>query len=163
MALTYTHHHYPEDIRWLGPTNNYNNEIAECYHCDLIKKAHDHTNNKDYMKQMCTWLTCQDKIRWHAQYFHWLDKDWTNNHIEPGESHVLKLEGEEQEQEEQEEENEAEAEHYVSEEPVDEVYTQHQEAYPGVQGVISVIHQRVSDPSVSHFLAKGLPISGNLF
>jgi hypothetical protein len=51
-------------------------------------------------------------------------------------------------------ENEAEVEHDVSEEPVDEVYTQHQEVYPGVQGVVSVIHQRVPDPSASHFLAK---------
>ena len=84
---------------------------------------------------------------------------------------MLKLEGEEQKEqeekgdgeEEEEEENEAEVQHDVSEEPVDDVYTQHQEAYSGVQGVISVIHQRVSDPSVSHFLAKGLPISGNLF
>ena len=85
--------------------------------------------------------------------------DWTNNHIEPGESHVLEMEGEEQEQE-----NEAEAEHDVSEEPVDnEVYTQHQEAYPGVQGVISVIYQRVSDPSASHFLAKRPAYSRNLF
>ena len=55
---------------------------------------------------------------------------------------------------EQEQENEAEAEHDVSEEPVDEVYTQHQEVYPGVQEVISVIYQRDSDPSASHFLAK---------
>ena len=73
------------------------------------------------------------------------------------------MEGEEQEQEqeeqEQEQENEAEAEHDVSEEPVDEVYTQHQEVYPGVQEVISVIHQRVSDPSASHFLAKWPPYS----
>ena len=62
---------------------------------------------------------------------------------------MLEMEGEEQEQD-----NEAETGHNVSEEPVDEVYTQHQEAYPGVQGVISVIHQRVSDPSASYFLAK---------
>ena len=72
------------------------------------------------MKQMCTWFTHQDKIKQCAQYFHWLVKDWTNNHIEPGESHVLEMEGQEQEQEEQEQENEAEAEHDVSEEPVDE-------------------------------------------
>ena len=51
--------------------------------------------------------------------------DWTNNHIEPGESHVFEMEGEEQEQQEQkqEQQNEAEAEYDVSEEPVDEVYT----------------------------------------
>ena len=68
---------------------------------------------------------------------------------------MLEMDGEEQEQEEQEqEENEAEAEHDVSEKLVDEVYTQHQEAYPGIQGVISVIHQRVSDPSATHLLPK---------
>ncbi|KAF8509304.1 hypothetical protein BU17DRAFT_70477 [Hysterangium stoloniferum] len=71
--------HYPEHIRWVGATNNYSTEISERYHIDLVKSAFEHTNHKDYITQMITWLTRQDKIQQHSLYLRWLNNDWTGN------------------------------------------------------------------------------------
>ncbi|KAF8581783.1 hypothetical protein K439DRAFT_1647782 [Ramaria rubella] len=69
-------HHYPENIRWLGVPFNYTNEISECYHIEVAKKAHKDTNCKNYITQMITWLECQEKLHFHSQYVWWMEGDW---------------------------------------------------------------------------------------
>ncbi|KAF8574308.1 hypothetical protein K439DRAFT_1624428 [Ramaria rubella] len=76
--------HYPENIRWAGATNNYSTEISECYHIEFVKWAYEHTNHKEYIDQMITWLTRQDKICQCSLYLCWQDNNWTNNTIETG-------------------------------------------------------------------------------
>ncbi|KAF8521526.1 hypothetical protein JB92DRAFT_3082037 [Gautieria morchelliformis] len=68
--------HYADNIRWAGATNNYNTQISECYHIDMVKWAFEHTNRKEYLAQMILWLTRQDKIQQRSLYFHWIDNDW---------------------------------------------------------------------------------------
>ncbi|KAF8479990.1 hypothetical protein JB92DRAFT_2553320, partial [Gautieria morchelliformis] len=54
--------HYANNIQWAGATNNYNTEISEHYHIDMVKWAFEHTNWKEYLAQMILWLTHRNKI-----------------------------------------------------------------------------------------------------
>ncbi|KAF8575116.1 hypothetical protein K439DRAFT_1649642 [Ramaria rubella] len=49
--------HYPDHIRWAGATNNYSTEISERCHIDMVKMAYEHTNWKEYIPQIITYLT----------------------------------------------------------------------------------------------------------
>ncbi|KAF8575593.1 hypothetical protein K439DRAFT_1285964, partial [Ramaria rubella] len=68
--------HYPDHIRWAGATNNYSTEISERYHIDMVKMAYEHTNRKEYIPQIITYLTRQDKIHQRSLFNCWQDDNW---------------------------------------------------------------------------------------
>ncbi|KAJ7586638.1 hypothetical protein C8J56DRAFT_787323 [Mycena floridula] len=64
--------HYVPSIRLFGSLDGYNTEAPERLHIDFAKMAFRATNKKGYIKQMTTWMACQDAVHWFKIYQRWL-------------------------------------------------------------------------------------------
>ena len=64
--------HYIKSIIDLGTCDGLSTEISERLHIDFAKLAYRASNRKAYIKQMITWLTRREKVRWFQAYLRWL-------------------------------------------------------------------------------------------
>jgi hypothetical protein len=63
--------HYPESIKEIGTTDNYNTELFERLHIDFAKHGWRASNKRDEFPQMIRWLSRQEKVdsfRIHLQH-----------------------------------------------------------------------------------------------
>ncbi|KAF8204518.1 hypothetical protein BJ912DRAFT_1017925 [Pholiota molesta] len=54
--------HYPESIKEIGTTDNYNTELFERLHIDFAKHGWRASNKRDEFPQMIRWLSRQEKV-----------------------------------------------------------------------------------------------------
>ncbi|KAH9939740.1 uncharacterized protein BXZ73DRAFT_43384 [Epithele typhae] len=65
--------HYLDSIINLGPCDGLSTDISERLHIDFTKLAYRASNRRDYLKQMVTWLTRREKVRYLQSYFRWAE------------------------------------------------------------------------------------------
>lgn len=63
--------HYIASIIDFGSCDGLSTETPERLHIDFAKCGYRASNRKAYIKQMVTWLTRRDKVRWFEGYLQW--------------------------------------------------------------------------------------------
>ncbi|TFK78312.1 hypothetical protein K466DRAFT_458706, partial [Polyporus arcularius HHB13444] len=63
--------HYLSSIIDFGSCDGLSTEISERLHIDFAKLAYRASNRKEYIKQMITWLTRREKVRWFQGFLRW--------------------------------------------------------------------------------------------
>ncbi len=63
--------HYISSIIDFGSCDGLSTEISERLHIDFAKLAYRASNRKEYIKQMITWLTRREKVRWFQGFLRW--------------------------------------------------------------------------------------------
>ncbi|KAI0711734.1 hypothetical protein C8Q76DRAFT_769459 [Earliella scabrosa] len=73
--LHWTTLHYIAAIYNFGTCDGVSTEISERLHIDFAKMAYRASNRRAYVKQMVTWLTWREKVRWFQGFLQWCDHE----------------------------------------------------------------------------------------
>ncbi|CDO75849.1 hypothetical protein BN946_scf184346.g10 [Trametes cinnabarina] len=76
--------HYISSIIDFGSCDGLSTEVPERLHIDFAKSAYRASNRKDYVRQMVTWLTRREKVRWFQGFLRWCGM--VQNHADESET-----------------------------------------------------------------------------
>ena len=131
--------HYIDVIHSHGTADGFNTKGLEHLHIDFAKMGYQAGNKKQYIKQMTTWLWCQEAIQWFCIYLQWALPDYAAG-ISTTDGIGDEEDGEGEEEEEEEEEEKEEEDFSVKDIPVvKERYTMAKKAVWSGVTVTSII------------------------
>jgi hypothetical protein len=107
--------HYVELIRLKGSADGFNTEISERLHIDFAKVGYRASNKKEYIKQMISFLTRQEKLHRFASFLTWREaiekkaaEDAKDNTAAPKEQEIRNERGDAKAQHQEENDQEME-------------------------------------------------------
>ncbi|EJU02569.1 hypothetical protein DACRYDRAFT_51186, partial [Dacryopinax primogenitus] len=66
--------HYIASIQSHSPCNNFNTELPECLHIDMVKLGYHVGNKHDYIAHMMTWLERREHMHKYTQFLKWAER-----------------------------------------------------------------------------------------